>query len=80
GKEVHFKIFQRYDLDEEAGEKISYEQLAAEFKTSASNVTNYLAYARREFRRIVLEKLREMTATEEEFQSEARAVLGVDLK
>ncbi len=79
-KEVHFQIFQRYDLDEEAGEKISYEQLAAEFKTSASNVTNYLAYARREFRRIVLDKLREMTATDEEFQDEARAVLGVDLK
>jgi RNA polymerase sigma factor (sigma-70 family) len=80
GKTAHFQIFQRYDLDEEAGEKISYEQLATEFKTSASNITNYLAYARREFRRIVLEKLREMTATEEEFQNEARAVLGVDLK
>jgi RNA polymerase sigma factor (sigma-70 family) len=79
GKEVHFQIFQRYDLDEEAGEKTSYEHLAAEFKTSVSNVTNYLAYARREFRRIVLEKLREMTATDEEFQSEARAVLGVEV-
>jgi RNA polymerase sigma factor (sigma-70 family) len=80
GKTTHFQIFQRYDLDEAAGEKISYEQLAAEFKTSASNVTNYLAYARREFRRIVLEKLREMTATDEEFQSEARAVLGVEVR
>jgi RNA polymerase sigma factor (sigma-70 family) len=80
GKTAHFQIFQRYDLDEMAGEKISYEQLAAEFETSTSNVTNYLAYARREFRRIVLEKLREMTATDEEFQSEARAVLGVEVK
>jgi RNA polymerase sigma factor (sigma-70 family) len=80
GKEIHFQIFQRYDLDEEVGEKISYEQLATEFKTSASNVTNYLAYARREFRRIVLEKLREMTATDEEFQNEARAVLGIEVK
>jgi RNA polymerase sigma factor (sigma-70 family) len=80
GKTAHFQIFQRYDLDETAGDKISYEQLATEFKTSASNVTNYLAYARREFRRIVLEKLREMTATDEEFQNEARAVLGVKMK
>jgi RNA polymerase sigma factor (sigma-70 family) len=79
-KDVHFQIFQRYDLDEDAGEKLSYDQLAAEFKTSVSNVTNYLAYARREFRRIVLEKLREMTATDEEFYSEARAVLGVEVK
>lgn len=79
GKAAHFQIFQRYDLDETAGGKISYEQLATEFKTSASNVTNHLAYARREFRRIVLEKLREMTATDEEFQSEARAVLGIEV-
>jgi len=78
-KSTHFQIFQRYDLDE-TGDKLSYDQLAAEFKTSATNITNYLAYARREFRRIVLEKLREMTATDEEFYSEARAVLGVDVK
>lgn len=78
-KPTHFQIFQRYDLDE-TGERPSYDQLAAEFKTSATNITNYLAYARREFRRIVLEKLREMTATDEEFYREARAVLGVDMK
>ncbi|MCG3119467.1 MAG: hypothetical protein ALAOOOJD_01876 [bacterium] len=78
-KPTHFQIFQRYDLDETGG-RPSYDQLAAEFNTSTTNVTNYLAYARREFRRIVLEKLREMTATEEEFFSEARAVLGVEAK
>ena len=41
-------------------------------------MTNYLALARREFRRIVLEKLRELTATDDEFRREARALLGVD--
>ncbi len=40
-------------------------------------MTNYLAFARREIRRLVLEKLREITATEEEFRAEAAAVLGV---
>lgn len=77
GKAIHFQIFQRYDLDE-SGDKPSYEQVAVELDLSVSNVTNYLAYTRREFRRIVLEKLREMTATDEEFQREARAVLGVE--
>jgi hypothetical protein len=43
-------------------------------------VTNYLAAARREFRKEVLARLREMTATEAEFQNEARALLGVQLK
>jgi hypothetical protein len=46
---------------------------------STSAVTDYLALVRREFRRLVLDKLREPAATEEEFQQEARAVLGVQL-
>jgi RNA polymerase sigma factor (sigma-70 family) len=78
-KNLHFQIFQRYDLDE-TGDKPSYEQLSTEFKTSVTNITNYLAYARREFRRILLEKLREMTETDDEFYNEARTVLGVELK
>jgi hypothetical protein len=33
--------------------------------------------ARREFRRIVLEKLREITSTDREFREEAKSLLGV---
>ncbi len=76
-RRVHFQIFERYDLDESEAQRSTYDQLAAEFGLSASNVTNYLALMRREFRRLLLEKLRELTATEEEFQQEAQAVLGV---
>ena len=52
--------------------------LAQKFKIAPTDVTNYLAFARREFRRIALERLREMTASEDEFRREARAMLGVD--
>jgi len=45
-----------------------------------TDVTNALAWARREFRRIALERLRELCATEEEFRREARAVFGWDSK
>ena len=80
GKELHYRIFARYDLDENGtGRECSYATLAEEFHVPVSQVTNYLAYARRQFRRIVLEKLREMTANEEEYRMEARWVLGVDL-
>jgi len=37
-------------------------------------VTNELAAARREFRRLVLQALREQCATDEEFEAEARAL------
>jgi len=79
GKEIHLRLFERYVIgaDDDAP-KTSYKALAAEFNISTTDVTNYLALARREFRRIVLEKLRELTATDEEYRREARALLGVD--
>jgi RNA polymerase sigma factor (sigma-70 family) len=78
GKQTHFQLFQLYDI-EEGGKDLTYAQAAERFGVKPSDVTNYLAYARREFRRLVLERLREMTATEEEFQREARTLLGVEV-
>jgi RNA polymerase sigma factor (sigma-70 family) len=80
GKETHLRLFERYALDADEEEKPSYKSLAAQYDLSTTDVTNYLALARREFRRIVLEKLRELTATDEEYRREARALLGVDLQ
>lgn len=76
-RQVHFRLFERYDLEERPAQRLTYDQLAAEFGLSTTSVTNYLALVRRELRRILLEKLRELTSSEEEFQQEARAVLGV---
>ncbi len=78
GKDVQFALFERYDLERDGGkEALSYQALGQEFGISTSQVTNFLAFARREFRRIVLEKLAELCATEEEFRDEARQILGV---
>ena len=77
GKEVQLRMFERYDLDQDCG-SLTYSQLAAEFGVSTADVTNHLAAARRAFRRTVVEKLREMTASEREFLSEARA-LGIEV-
>ena len=79
GRSLHFQLFERYDLSDDDGE-VSYASLATDFKLPAATVNNYLAAARRDFRRIVLHKLREMTATDAEFQSEARSLLGVEVK
>ena len=45
-----------------------------------TQVTNHLAWARREFRRLILERLRELSASDAEFRSEARELLGVELE
>lgn len=80
GKDLHFTVFARYHLadDTESG-SLTYESIAAECGIPVTTLTNHLAYGRREFKRILLEQLRELTATEEEFREEARALLGVDL-
>jgi RNA polymerase sigma factor (sigma-70 family) len=76
GRMVHFQLFERYDLRDDAD--VSYASLAREFGLEPATVNNYLAAARREFRKIVLEKLREITATDEEFRTEARSLLGIN--
>ena len=53
---VHFRIFERYDLNDEP---VSYASLAEEFGLEVTTVNNYLAAARRDFRRVVLETFRE---------------------
>lgn len=74
GKQTHFAIFERYDLDDDR--TVSYRELATRFDIAETQVTNHLAAMRRRFRELVLEALREVTASEEEFRSEARALLG----
>jgi DNA-directed RNA polymerase specialized sigma24 family protein len=80
GTSIRFRLFELYDLREDEDAAVSYSSLANEFGLNVIEVTNYLAAARRQFRKIVLAKLRELTATDEEFRQEARVLLGVEIK
>ena len=79
GKAVPWKVFHAYDIegpDQDA--KPSYGALAAEHGVPVTQVTNYLAAMRKRFRALVLDRLRELSASDAEFRAEARDVLGVD--
>lgn len=79
GKATHFALFARYDLEDPgAGERPSYRDLARQYGLPVTQVTNFLHTTRSTFRRIVLERLREISGTEAEFREESRALLGVD--
>ena len=79
GKRTHFQLFERYDLfDDGDVRRPTYADLAQEFGLPPTQVTNFLAATRREFRVIVLERLRELTGSDEEFRLEARDLLGID--
>jgi len=75
-RERTFRIFEDYDLSGDP--EISYDRLAAEYAIPVTDVTNALSWARREFRRIALERLRELCGSDEEYRREARAVFGSD--
>jgi RNA polymerase sigma factor (sigma-70 family) len=75
---LHFQLLELYDI-EEGGKQLTYDEVARRYGIKATDVTNYLSFARKEFRRIVLEELRAMTSSEEEFRREARTLLGVSL-
>jgi RNA polymerase sigma-70 factor (ECF subfamily) len=74
---VRAALFRRHALAD-AAERPTYEELGREHGLDAVAVTNHLAAARRAFRGVLLARLRDETADEEEFQAELRALLGAD--
>ena len=72
--DTQFAVFQAYDLDDDR--TLSYRELAARLGVSETKITNDLSAARRRFREIVLDTLREVTASEQEFRAESRALFG----
>jgi RNA polymerase sigma factor (sigma-70 family) len=77
GRDVHFRLFERYDLDATPGERVSYADLGAEFGLPVTQVTNYLALTRREFRAILLARLRELSGSDDEYRDDVRDILGI---
>jgi hypothetical protein len=71
-----FSVFEKYDLIEDRNQRPTYADIAGELHITPTTVTNHLAAMRRQFRRIVLERLRDLTTSEEEFEAEAKRLLG----
>lgn len=72
GRGVQWQIFEAYDLAPQQAARPSYEDLALRHGVATTTVTNYLAWARRELRRTVLDKLARTTGTGAELRNEAR--------
>lgn len=75
GRPLRFALFARIEIDP-PDPRPSYAELAASHGVDVVTVTNELAAARREFRRALLDRLRALTTSEEEFQDELRALMG----
>ena len=78
GRGAAFEAFRLHDLDADDGARPAYAEIGRVLGVPATQVTNYLAAMRRDFRALALRCLREQCATEAEFRAEARALLGVE--
>jgi DNA-directed RNA polymerase specialized sigma24 family protein len=77
GKGTQFAVFRAYDVDDPPDDRRpSYRDLAIRFDVSETQVTNYLNWSRREFRRHVLDALRALSGNDAEFREDARDLLG----
>jgi RNA polymerase sigma factor (sigma-70 family) len=80
-KDLAFALFERYDLEgPDAGDRLTYGDLAGAFGLPVTQVTNYLAFARRQFRQLLLDRLRASTGDEDEYGQEVRRLFGGDVR
>lgn len=78
GRGAYFEVLKRYDLYDGPDEP-TYASVAADLGIKPSDVTNYLHVARKELKLLVLDVLRDLTVSPEEFAEEAQALgIGVD--
>ena len=78
GRPIHLEIFERYHLAPTEDDRPTYAELAASHAIPVTQVTNWLAAVRRDFRSIVIDVLRDLCGSDDEFREEARALLGED--
>jgi RNA polymerase sigma factor (sigma-70 family) len=76
GRPIMFEVFARYDLLDDTDTRPTYTEIARTLNMTPATVTNHLAAMRREFRKIVLQRLRELTSSDEEWEAEAARLLG----
>jgi RNA polymerase sigma factor (sigma-70 family) len=76
GRAAMFAVFERYDLVDPSSERPTYAAIARDLGLTPATVTNHLAAMRRQFRRHILDRLRDLTTSDDEFEAEARRLLG----
>lgn len=77
GKATHAALFRAFHVGDPPP---TYAEAAATHGCSVTDVTNWLHGARKEFRKVALELLRELTIDDDDFAAEAMAVFGIDVR
>jgi RNA polymerase sigma factor (sigma-70 family) len=73
GKEVYFRVFERYDLNSDA----SYKEVGDAFGLDADTVKNYLTRARQEFRQALMDVVADYVGNDKDLSLEIAELFGV---
>jgi len=73
-KALYFSVFEAYDLSEER--EASYTGIAERFGIGVTDVTNYIAHARRRFRSLIEEIVRDSVSDPAEMSEELKHLFG----
>jgi RNA polymerase sigma factor (sigma-70 family) len=77
-REIRFRVLECYDLHPPDGDaRPGYREIAERLDIPLTQVTNHLAWSRRELRRLVLARLAEVTGSDAELREEAEELFGV---
>ena len=79
GRGFVVELLQEYDLGESTGERKTYQEMAEERSLTVHQVTNGLHWARKQFRALFLQELRDQVSSEEELREEAWELFGMRL-
>jgi RNA polymerase sigma factor (sigma-70 family) len=77
-REIRFQVLECYDLHPaDDATRPGYREIAERYDIPLTQVTNHLAWARRELRRLTLARLAEVTGSDAELQDEAQELFGI---
>ncbi|MBI4243569.1 MAG: sigma-70 family RNA polymerase sigma factor [Planctomycetes bacterium] len=77
GKEVYFKVFENYDLNNSEDLNPTYINIAEKLGIKDSDVRNYLVHARRELRKILKKEISEYVLDKSEIDNELKFLLSI---
>ena len=76
-REIRFRVFLRHDITPgHDDERPTYRAIAEELSIPVTQVTNHLAWARRELRRLILERLAALAGSDAEVREETEMIFG----
>lgn len=76
GREIAYRIYERYEVDPPVEGEATYGELAREFGMTEQDVASALRLARRKLRTLLVERIRDYASDEKEAAEELDRILG----